>query len=301
LRDTVIAGLTEVGSSVYAETASACDRTPYRGEAVRIDAASHKVLAQWFTEGKSGPYGGAIWGPGGLSAEPGGAALYAATGNAIGKNEAAGFGEHVVRLTAGLKPEAADYPGLEGFDVDFGATPLLYQAPGCPTRLAVMNKSGAFLVYDRGRIGGGARQRIQMGDVDLGDDGNFIGLPAYDPVHKLILVNLTTDSSAGTYRHGLVALKVGADCSLSLAWQRGLVGQATRAVEYPSVPPTVANGVVYVARSNSAKVYALDVTTGAVLWNSGSQIRGGVYAAPTVVDGQLLVGAYDNRIHAFGP
>jgi hypothetical protein len=46
LRETVIAGLTEVGSSIYAETAGACDRIPFRGEAVRIDATSHEILAQ---------------------------------------------------------------------------------------------------------------------------------------------------------------------------------------------------------------------------------------------------------------
>jgi outer membrane protein assembly factor BamB len=112
---------------------------------------------------------------------------------------------------------------------------------------------------------------------------------------------LTTDSSSGGYGHGLVALGVGGDCLLHLAWQQSLPGQATRAAEYPSVPPTVANGVAYVARSNDSVVYALDVASGAPLWNSGSQITDGVYAAVTVANGQLLVAGFENRIHAFAP
>jgi hypothetical protein len=48
--------------------------------------------------------------------------------------------------------------------------------------------------------------------------GNFIGLPAYDPAHDRVLVNLTTDSSGGPYRSGLVAFSAAADCTLPFAW-----------------------------------------------------------------------------------
>jgi hypothetical protein len=223
-----------------------------------------RVLDRWFPVGASGkPYGGGIWGPGGVSTD--GSSLYAATGNAIPfSQEAARDAESVVQLSADLRPRAADHPSLDGFDVDFGATPLLYRNGAC---VAVVNKSGALLVYAAGRIGDGAKQRLQVGDVSLSDD--FIGMPAYDPDHGLVLVDLTSDSGGGPYRHGLVAFRAAGDCSLSLAWQRGLPGLATPSAPYPSIPPTVANGVVYVVRANSAKVYALDAASGAVLWNNG--------------------------------
>jgi outer membrane protein assembly factor BamB len=72
-------------------------------------------------------------------------------------------------------------------------------------------------------------------------------------------------------------------------------------VQYPSIPPTVANGVVYVVRSNGSKVYALNAATGAPLWNSGTGLKGGVYTSATVANGQLLVVDYAGKLHAFAP
>ena len=297
--DFVYGSPTLLGSSVYVETASVCDHGPYHGQAARVSlSGAPKVTARWFPVGGSGkPYGGGIWGAGGISSD--GSALYAATGNAIPYgHENAGLAERVVRLSSALKVQASNFPNVSGFDVDFGATPLLYRGKAC---LAAMNKSGALFVYDPGRIGDGPKQRLQVGDAGLGDGGNFIGLPAYDPDHDLVLVNLTTDSSDGPYRSGLVAFRAAADCTLSLAWQRGLVGKGTEAVQYPSIQPTVANGVVYVVRSNSSRLYALSAATGAVLWDSGGSLRGGVYVSATVANGQLLAVDYAGRLHAFAP
>jgi outer membrane protein assembly factor BamB len=296
--DFVYGSPTLLGSSVYVETASVCDMGAYHGRTVRISlGGAPKVTARWFPVSESGtPYAGGIWGAGGISTD--GSALYAATGNAIPySREHAGLAERVVRLSPALKVQASNFPNVSGLDVDFGATPLLYRGKAC---LAAMNKSGALFVYDPARIGDGPKQRLQVGDAGLGDSGNFINLPAYDPDHDLILVNLTTDSSGGPYRSGLVAFKAAADCTLSLAWQRGLAGKATKAVEYPGIQPTVANGVVYVVRSNSSKLYALDVTTGKVLWDSGTSLKGGVYNSATVANGQLLVVDYAGTLHAFG-
>ena len=78
-------------------------------------------------------------------------------------------------------------------------------------------------------------------------------------------------------------------------------GPATKAAQYPSVPPTVANGVVYVVRSNSSRLYALDAGKGTVLWDSGTSLKGGVYASATVANGQLLVVDYAGKLHAFAP
>ena len=37
------------------------------------------------------------------------------------------------------------------------------------------------------------------------------------------------------------------------------------------------------------------------LWTSGATIGGGLYAAPTVVNGELLVPSWDHLLYAFGP
>ena len=68
-----------------------------------------------------------------------------------------------------------------------------------------------------------------------------------------------------------------------------------------SVPPTVANGVVYAVRSVDSVVYALDAATGAQLWSSGTRITGGIFGAVTVANGQLLVPAVNGTLYAFAP
>src|SRR5437763_6805101 len=200
-------------------------------------------------------------------------------------------------LSPTLKLQAANYPGLVGRDVDFGATPLLYRAPGCPARLAVMNKSGVLLVYDRAAIGEGPRQRLQMSTVG----SLFIGVPAYDPALRMVYVNNPSDSRDGRFKRGLVALRVRADCSLGVAWQAALGAAGGSGGLSLSVPPTVANGVVYAVRSADSAVYALDAATGRQLWSSGTRITGGIYGAVTVANGQLLVPAVNGTLYAFAP
>ena len=292
------AGVTEVGRSVYVETASASTSRPTAAGPPRSTRRAGSSSRRG-SLGAQRPFGGAIWGSGGISAEPGGGALYPAVGNALAKNQHAGYAEHVVRLTPSLHPTAADYPGLSGPDVDFGATPLLYQARGCPAQLAVMNKTGALFVYDRDRIGSGSRQRLQMANHALADQGDFIGLPAYDPKLDILYVNNPSDSSAGTYKHGLVALRVGNGCKLELAWQRW---SAARRPRRPSTPASrrrwrTASSTPS-ARSNST-VYAFDAASGERLWDSGTAVKGGIFAAVTVANGQLLVAGFDGKLRAF--
>src|SRR5207245_1923107 len=144
-------------------------------------------------------------------------------------------------------------------------------------------------------------QRLQMANQALAADGDFIGLPAYSPALGLVYVNNPSDSSAGTFKHGIVALKVGSGCQLQLAWQKVVGTQGTPGVGYPSISPTVANGVVYVPRSLDSTVYAFDAASGASLWNSGGQVSGGVFAAVTVANGQVLVAGYGGTLYAFAP
>jgi outer membrane protein assembly factor BamB len=295
--DVVYGSPTLAGGSLYVETAGLCDDGPYHGRVVRVDAATPRVTGRWFTVvAKGKPFGGGVWGPGGVSADSG--SIYAATGNSIGQPENAGDAEAVVRLSPDLKPLAADKPSLTGEDLDFGATPLLYRAKGCPAQLAAMNKSGALFVYDRGKIGKGSRQRIQMADIGRGELGEFIGEPAYDPVDRLLLVKNPSPSSEGTYQSGLVALKVQDDCTLAPAWQRPFAFKPGGRVR--SIPPVVANGVVYGARERPPGIEAVAAVTGARLWGSGKWLRSAVLASPTVVDGRLFVAASDGKLHAFG-
>jgi outer membrane protein assembly factor BamB len=287
----VWSALTKSGDTIYAEFASYCDFRPYHGRIEAVDLRTRTITSTFYPLGLHGGSGGAIWAWGGASIDPRDASVYVTTGNGFGTNEARRYAEDVVRLGVDLNVIAAHHPVLTGTDVDFGSTPTLFQVPGCPPQLAVENKDGAFFLYNRDAIAAGPMQRLQMADVSL---WQFMGMPAWSPVTRDLYVANPTDSSDGVYRHGLVALHVGAGCTTSLAWQ-ATIGP-TRSV---LSTPTVANGVVYYGDGNGLQVHALDAATGAQLWNV--TLGGPVFAAPTVVDGVVLVSAWDHSVHAFVP
>jgi outer membrane protein assembly factor BamB len=163
--------------------------------------------------------------------------------------------------------------------------------------LAAMQKTGKLFIYNRTAIGSGPMQTIQ---VTVGSSsGNFIGLPAYNPVLKQIYLGSPTDSGGGPYKHGLIAMSVQANCSLSLAWQTQ-VGLNASSYDNPMIPPTVANGVVYYADGDLNEVFAFNAQNGNVLWRFSPVQSHGIFAAPTVVNGQVFVGAFDHQLYAFG-
>ncbi len=285
----VWSAITFAGGALYVETASYCDLTPYYGRVVKIDLPTPSVVATWYVTSSpgAGPGGGGIWGWGGASVDASGD-LYVATGNATTTPESYGYAERVVRLSTALEVQASNYPGLIGFDLDFGSTPVSYQAPGCPGQIVVENKLGLVFVYQRDAIASGPTQRVEIGN------GQLIGVPAYDSTTRMVYVSNSTDLSGGEYRHGLVAFSVGADCQLHLAWQQpqGVNGAVVSS-------PTVANGVVYYGNGPGNELFALSGDSGAVLWQSGSTIEGAIYAPPIVVNGRLYAAAWDHVVHAY--
>jgi outer membrane protein assembly factor BamB len=276
-------------TTLYVQAASHCDFTPYHGSLTKIDIAGHSVVKVFKPSGKFS--GGGIWGPGGASYDPATNHVFVATGNAITSPESYKYSNHVVELDSNLKVVGSNYPGLTGADVDFGATPILYQAPGCPAQLAAKNKSGVLVVYTQGHVSDGPTQRLQVADVN---DQGFNGIPAYSAELHTLYIGNSSDSSP--YQRGMIAFKVGSDCKLSPTWNQVVGPNKT-----PTAPPTVANGVVYYGDGYGGTEYAFDATTGKQLWSSGSQIAGSIYAAPTVVNGVLLVPSWNGKLYAFGP
>jgi outer membrane protein assembly factor BamB len=274
-------------NSLYVQMASHCDFRPYHGGLAKIDVGSHSLVKIFHPAGRFD--GGGIWGPGGASYDPATNHVFVATGNAFTSPESYKYSEHVVELDRDLKVLGANYPGLTGGDVDFGATPIIYHASGCPVQVAAQNKSGILVVYTQGDISAGPTQRIQIANVNR---QGFVGIPAYSASLRMLFVANSTDSA--DYKRGMVAFKVGSDCQLRTAWNQQI------GPETPTSPPSIANGVVYYGDGFGGTEYAFNASTGAVLWNSGSQINGSIYAAPTVVNGELLVGAWNGVLYAFG-
>ncbi len=274
----------------YAEIASYCDFTPYHGKVVAINIANHGVRA--FFPASPRVNGGGIWGPGGVSIDPATGHVFAATGNALTDPESYRYCENVVELSSALRVLGSNYPGLTGGDVDFGATPILYQPSGCASMVAAKNKSGVLVTYERGSVSAGPTQRLQVANVN---DWQFNGIPAWSDTTQMLYIGNSSDSNSDQFRHGMVALEVDANCQLNLAWQVR-IGPNFASVS----PPTVAGGVVYYGDGPGKRLLAFNAVTGALLWSSGSTIQGAIFGAPMVVNGRVFVGAWDGKLYAFG-
>jgi outer membrane protein assembly factor BamB len=275
----------------YAEIASYCDFTPYHGKVVAINIAAHKQVGMFLPAGAH-TSGGGIWGPGGVSIDPATGHVFTATGNALTNPESFRYCEDVVELSSSLHVLGSNYPGFTGGDVDFGATPILYQPPGCPPQVAAKNKSGVLVTYDRGNVSAGPTQRLQVANIN---DYQFNGIPAWSDTTHLLYIGNSSNSNSDITKHGMLAFSVNANCQLHLAWQTK-VGPNFASVS----PPTVAGGVVYYGDGPGAQLLAFDAVIGTQLWSSGSTITSGIYGAPIVVNGRVFVGAWDGKLHAFG-
>ncbi|CAE6850085.1 Outer membrane protein assembly factor BamB [Paraburkholderia nemoris] len=293
---------TQFGTSLYLTTASTCDTTPYHGQVVRVSIPDGAILQRWYPDGASGPNGGGIWGPGGVSVVRGGSAVYALTGNAFANPQNAAFAEHVVALTSSLAVTASNSPMAPTTqDADFGATAPLFQPRGCPPMLAAFQKTGNLFIYDQATIQSGPTQTLNISQPR--DSGTNIGLPAYDPVLKQLYMAAPSHSPTGFDNHGLLALGISSTCSVSLAWQQP-VGKDSIS-DNPAISPVVANGVVYYADGIADQVFAVDAKSGQILWSTDSlpvaeRPAGPILTSPTVVNGQLFVAGMDHKLRAFG-
>jgi outer membrane protein assembly factor BamB len=77
--------------------------------------------------------------------------------------------------------------------------------------------------------------------------------------------------------------------SLDLAWTASLNASTASC-------PAVKDGTAYIS-ANDAKLYAVDVATGAVKWTAPT--NGAAYSCPAAADGVVYVGSGDGELHAF--
>lgn len=287
--ETVWGGLNLFDGNLYVIVASHCDKAPYHGAVVEISVAAAAITNTFYPAGPpSGPIdGGGIWGSGGVSIDPATGDVYTATGNAKTTPNNYLYSDSVVQLSQSLGVIGFSKPPLLRKDDDLTSTPVLFTPPGCPMLAAVKHKPGTLLIYNAADIGSGPTQQLQLAGSRFNND------TAWDPTTNMLYVSNPSDSKTGRFKHGMVALKAGSDCKLSLAWQR-TVGSTQTSLS----APTVANGVVYYGDGQNDTEFAFNAATGHQLWHK--KLKGSLYAAPTVINGKLLVPAWDNKLYAFG-
>ncbi|HEY8314437.1 MAG TPA: LamG-like jellyroll fold domain-containing protein [Candidatus Baltobacteraceae bacterium] len=282
---------------LYAETSSTCDISPWFGRIVAIDASTAGIVGTFYPA--QGSSGGGIWGYGGASVDPSTNNVFVAVGNSDGANQTVGYSEQIVELTPDVGTVLANnYPQIPSSpDADFGATPLLFQPPGCPPLLAAVNKSGAFVLYNRSNIGAGPIQNVQMSIAT--DNGDFIGVPAYDPLTNYVYIGLP--ATFGIYTAGLGAFGIQSNCTLNPTpvWNASF-GPNGAAIpdDTPRSAISIAGGVAYVSNFSGQTLFAFDAGSGAQLWSTPLSDYG--IPGPIVANGHLYVGAYDGGIMEWG-
>ena len=281
---------------LYVPVASLCDSGHYYGGITAIELAHPRRMQRWLTSSNDGVYAGGIWGWGGVSVDDRTGDVYAASGNALGgSSEDAGDAEHVVQLTAALKLEQANDPLAPPFQItdrDFGTTPVLSDAPGCPAQLAAINKDGELYLYDRDAIDSGPVQRLRVA-LSTADSVPLYGMPAYDPTTRtLVLTSPTTPG--GVLRAGVQAFTLTSTCRLALKWQQRF--------DFPNAgsAPTIAGGVIYIGSGQDGKLFAYRLSDGRELW-AGKLSAQPIFAAPAVDDGTVYVGDWSGRLTALRP
>lgn len=294
--------LNPANGTLYAATASYCDFSPWKGRLAAIDTLTATLTNTFFPAASQ--YGGSgsgrgIWGPGAAAIDPASSDVFVVTGNGDGgTSESSAYSEHVVPLDAGLTTvRAANYPQVQGGDVDFGATPTIFTPAGCPAMVAAKNKSGILVQWKRDDIPSGPVGSVVMAPLTV--DGNFIGAPAFSPGTNLLYVSDWENGPRGGYVNGMNALSVDTKCVLHFRWGTAVNTGKKSGGNQPTSSPAVGNGVVYFGAGLAKTVYAFNAQSGALLWSSGSTIGGSAFAAP-IIDGHLYVGSWDHKLYAFG-
>jgi len=317
-------GLNLVGGNLYIATGSdGNDISPWRGRIFQVDVSgAAPSLAATFFVVPSVPApngGGGVWGYGGVSVDSTSGRVYAATGADSlpwTPNMPEGYTPYAGRMVVlpanliisdpmtGLNTPLGSFSPVHPSpcqgngipcDMDFGATPILYQPTGCPTMVAAVNKDGHLYVLkaDDLAASGQPTQSLALNNAfDGPGSGGLIGIPAFWPAGNMLFV---TDAGPGIngVKAGVVGLTANPApaCDFKVTWS---VSLPVAGSDQPPSPPTVAGGVVFLGTPTGGAVHAYDAATGTPLWDSGSLITGGAtYAAPLVAFGNLYVASWD--------
>jgi len=300
-------GLNQLGTDVYVATASdGCDSTPWRGQIYRVDVSATPRLGSTFIVVPSiaAPNGGGgIWGYGGVSIDATAGRVYAASAD-DSNMPTEGYTPYADRMLAldtnlnllgsYLPSEPTQFPCAGApCDLDFGATPAVFQPNSCPTMVAAGNKNGNLFLF-KGDDLAASTQPFQILTLNQPNDslgnGGVGGVPAFWRAGNMLFVSDAGPGANGALG-GIVGLNISASCTLQVAWSKSLGGSGS-----PNSTPTIANGVLFVGEGLTGKVHAYDAANGTELWNSGTTSYGGVatFAAPIVAQGNLYVGSWRN-------
>ncbi|MBJ7614829.1 PQQ-binding-like beta-propeller repeat protein [Candidatus Nephthysia bennettiae] len=271
--------------SAYIGVASLGDCPLVQGQLLRVDLATHQVVASFDVVPK-GQVGGGIWTSPSLDAATG--TIFVTTGT-----ESSFQQKYVLSLVA-LDAKSLAVKGSwqipqsqAGADSDWGTTPVLVDDARGNHLVAAINKNGFAYAFQRDDVGAGPvwQRLIATGGIcpTCGDGSVSSGATG---AGRLYLGGGKTSIAGTSFKGGVRALN---PATGSPVWERGTAEPVIAALAY-------ANGLVMAGAGQTLEV--LDAASGARLYNfaTGSTI----YGAPSVSGGRIFAGSVDGSLYAFG-
>jgi polyvinyl alcohol dehydrogenase (cytochrome) len=297
--------------SIYEGVASWNDCPDIDGDLVRLDAATGSIQATFTPSVPSKCVGVGIWSS--VAPDPNTDAIYVGTGPTYLKSDlskpcSSPDEQGVVRLnpsTLALQSRWQLPPDQAGFDLDFGATPMLFTATigGINRELVgAENKNGFYYVLDRSSLAAGPVWSYQVEDdaalnSSACEDRNTISTSAWaGPGNPVIVAGIALNGSSciGT----ITALDAATGRPI---WQVPVGGVVQGAVT--EVPGLVAVGA-------GPFLQVLSSTTGADLFTyhepagpdtGNGQGQNHFFWPPPIISGnKLIIGNEDGYFRAFG-
>lgn len=314
------AGLTIANGNVYVLFASTRDVTPWHGWIMARAESNLAVVANFCTNWNQN--GGGMWMSGSGASVDSSGNLYVVTGNggtdsgtwASSYDGVTEFSMSILKLSPTLTLldwyTPANYAAQNAVDTDLGSShPMLVPNPASAGNYLIVTGGKDYKVYSvqsqcmghlGGTVGGCPGAQVFQTGTDAGAHlgiygAAFVNSLAYFPNTGGLLYAFTL---AGTGLFNTTPV-TGSSTAFPGAMLTGSIGTSN-----PIIWAITADSSTLVAPS-AGKLRALNATTLAEIWNSGTLARDSMgnvskFLSPTVADGRVFVPTYDSSIVVYG-
>jgi len=269
----------------YIGTASVGDCPLIPGQLLQVSLSTHQVV-NTFNFVPTGQVGGGVWTS--PSVDPSTNTIFVTTGTR--NQDTQTLSEAIVALdatTLAIKSSWAVPNSQQTVDSDFGSTPILFNDSKGDPLVAAVNKNSFLYAWNRNNLAAGPvwSQAVtlpgscpQCGDGSA-SSGAFANGTLFQAGGSIVI------NGVG-YRGSVSALNPD---NGNFLWQHGVYAPVIPGLAY-------SNGLIVDGAGPTLEV--LNAATGTRLY---SYTTGGyLYAAPTVVNGQIYTGGTDDNVYAFG-
>ncbi len=280
--------------NVYMGVASLDDCPLIQGQEVELNAATGHI-ENTFNTVPAGCIGASVWASTTIDPKGNGGkgSLYIATGNGGNCSSNENYAVAIIELSTSNLSVLGSWQvpsSQQGFDTDFGATPILFSANG-QQMVGDVNKNGIFYAFKRDALGNGPVWQTQVGMgsgcpmCDLGD----ISTSSWDGSVLYVGTGKTTLNGSSC----LGSVNALNPSNGDILWQHCMAdGPVIGAV-------VTANGVVAVGQGRYLMV--LDAASGATLYRFEDTGSGSMFEGPASIShGIIYIGNMDGHLYAIG-